>query len=143
MSTVGAVDHTVQLTHEWLKDLRQIGEFDSDEQAWSALRAVSQAVRDRLTVDEASHLAAQLPCLIRGVYFEGWSPSNVPVKARSRDQFLGLVNEKMSGGTSIAPQHAAEAVFRLLNDRITPGEVDDVRHMLPLEVQELWSVSKS
>jgi uncharacterized protein (DUF2267 family) len=51
-------------------------------QSYSALRAVLHALRDRLTVAETAHLSAQLPMLIRGIYFKGWDPTKVPVRSK-------------------------------------------------------------
>ena len=34
-----------------------------------------QALRDRLTVDEAVEFAFQLPQLLRVIYYEGWTPA--------------------------------------------------------------------
>jgi len=138
MNDIKPLNHTVQLTLEWLDELKEIGDFAGEEQAYSALRAVSHALRDRLTVDEAAHLGAQLPMLVRGFYFEGWAPASTPKKIRSKPEFLEYVKEKMSGGTNLEPDHAVRAVFALLDRRITPGEIEDVRDMLPAELQELW-----
>ena len=38
-------------------------------------------LRDRLTVDVAAKLAAQLPTLIRGIYYEDWDPSRTPYQS--------------------------------------------------------------
>jgi hypothetical protein len=57
------------------------------------LRETLHAVRDFLTVDEAADLSAQLPVLIRGLFFEGWVPAKTPAKMRSVDQFLERVTK--------------------------------------------------
>ena len=44
------------------------------------MRATLHALRDRLTVEEAAQFAAQLPMLIRGFYYEGWNPTDKPVR---------------------------------------------------------------
>lgn len=68
-------DRTLQKTNLWLGDV--MAELDTEDrhQAYSALRATLHALRDRLTVDEAAQLAAQLPLLVRGIYYENWRPA--------------------------------------------------------------------
>jgi uncharacterized protein (DUF2267 family) len=39
------------------------------------LRATLHALRDRLIIDEVAQLSAQLPMLIRGLYYKGWDPT--------------------------------------------------------------------
>ena len=84
MSTTGldAFDTTLQKTAVWLKEI--MAEFGSKDRhlAYLALRATLHALRDRLTVEEAVHLGAQLPMLVRGFYYEGWTPSGKPVKVK-------------------------------------------------------------
>jgi len=48
--------------------------------AYKGLRAVLQTVRVRLPLDLAVHFGAQLPMLVRGLYYEGWEPSKGPIK---------------------------------------------------------------
>ncbi len=135
---VSTLEATYHKTVDWLKELKQIGQFDDEAQAYTALRAVLQALRDRLTVEEASDLAAQLPMLVRGIYYEGWNPAITPVRTRTRDDFLLLVREKMSGGSAVDEEHAVRCVFRLLDHRISAGEMSDVKQVLPQSMRDLW-----
>lgn len=57
------------------------------------LRAWLHVVRDRLTVDSAAHLGAQLPELLRGTSYGGWVPSRVPIRYDS-----AALREKFSHG---------------------------------------------
>ena len=96
------------------------------------------ALRDRLTVDEASHLGAQLPMLVRGIYYEGWKPAATPHRERTLDEFLQHVEREMRYNVDVAPMLAVSAVFVLLDRKITAGEVHDIQHMLPEPVRALW-----
>ena len=74
MSTTGldVFDRTVQETNLWLKSLMEKLVTDDRHVAYFALRATMHALRDRIGPDNAVHLGAQLPMLIRGLYYEGW-----------------------------------------------------------------------
>jgi len=70
----GMFAETIEKTGLWLEDLAQeLGNIPA-QRAYSILRAVLHALRDRLTVEEAVKLGAQLPLLVRGFYYEGWRP---------------------------------------------------------------------
>jgi uncharacterized protein (DUF2267 family) len=43
-------------------------------QSYAALGAVLHALRDRLTVEETAQLGAQLPMLVRGIFYAEWDP---------------------------------------------------------------------
>lgn len=94
-------------------------------------------MRDRLTVDEAAHLGAQLPLVVRGIYYEGWRPAELPRKQRHREEFLASI-EKRLADTGIDPEAACRATFGLLRDHVSRGEIEDVQHMMPAELRELW-----
>ena len=132
-------DSTLQKTNEWLKALgRELGTSTGSRQLL-AFRCVLHALRDRLQADEAAELAAQFPLLLKGVYFDGWRPSATPLKARTMEEFLALVLRPLPLGT---PQEEAErftrAVFTVLAERVSIGEVRDVLGMLPAELKVLW-----
>lgn len=142
---VSALDHTVQETHEWLAQLTREGPFSTHQQAYSWLRAVLHSLRDRLTVEEATHLASQLPMLVRGFYYEGWRPALAPNDEQTRAEFFASIAESLDGArASDAEMTAAtRAVFALLEDRLSEGQVRHVLSQLPAELQGLWSVEPS
>src|ERR1700704_1005838 len=139
MSATGleVFDTTLQKTNSWLKDLMEQTGWDRHK-AYQALRAVLHALRDRLTVEEAAEFGAQLPMLIRGIYYEGWDPTGKPVKERHREQFLARIREHFPADEDVNPKAIADAVFSLLAERISAGEIEDVKHILPVEIRSLW-----
>lgn len=140
MSTTGleAFDTTLQKTQGWFKDVMEELGWDDRHKAYLALRTVLHALRDRLVVEEAVQLGAQLPMLIRGFYYEGWKPSGKPVKERHREDFLATIAYAFRNDLSPAPQAIARAVFTVLTRRITEGEIEDIKHLLPKELREMW-----
>jgi uncharacterized protein (DUF2267 family) len=132
-------ESALQKSNEWLNQLAPELGPGGPNRALLALRSVLHALRDRLPPNEAVDLAAQLPLLIKGVYFDGWHPSATPVKARSKAEFLGLV-AKHAGGRMAEDEaeRMTRAVFRLLARHVTSGEVEDIRGDLPAELAEFW-----
>lgn len=141
-------DSTVQTTYEWLRDVgRALGD-DRRHLAYLALRGTLHALRDFLPLEESAQISAQLPMLVRGIYFEGWAPSKTPEKDRSRERFLGRVEAALERSMWNEPrpidtEAAARAVLSVLTDRVSAGEMDQVRHVMPERVRELWPPASS
>ena len=142
-NSVEAFDTTIQKTNEWLRDIAlEIGD-DNRRHAYLALRGTLHAVRDFLPIDESAQFSAQLPMLVRGIYFEGWNPSDTPTKDRSREHFLGRIETALERALRnedypIDADQAARAVLRVISDRIAGGEMDQVRRVMPERVRDLW-----
>lgn len=142
MSTTGleVFDTTLQKTHVWLNDVMQeLGWEDERPRAYLALRTVLHALRDRLTVEEAMQLGAQLPMLIRGFYYEGWKLTDKPLKERHKEEFLAHIKHAFRNDERMDPERIARGVFQVLARRISEGEIEDIKHLLPAELRELWS----
>ena len=142
-TTPEVFDSTVQQTNEWLRDIAAELDDDNRRHAYLALRGTLHAIRDFLPIDESAHLSAQLPMLVRGFYFEGWDPSRTPEEDRSRESFLGRTEHALERAlwnedTDVTAERAARAVLRVLADRISAGELDQVRNAMPERVRELW-----
>jgi len=134
------IDHSAEQARSWLRELA--GELGEDDQraAYRALRAVLHTLRDRLTVDEAVQLAAQLPTLIRGTYYEGWRPAAVPERYHDVESFLSRVAREASTGETEASL-AVAAVTRVLRRHVSEGELDDVLAVVPETLRPLLSAS--
>ncbi len=131
-------DRTLDKTNLWLKELMELLGTDDRHRAYSILRVTLHALRDRLTIEEGAQLAAQLPLLIRGVYYEGWNPAKNAVRDRSKDHFLARIQGELANGSEIDPEQAARSVFLLLDRHVTHGEINDVEHILPAHIRQLW-----
>ncbi|WP_407167154.1 DUF2267 domain-containing protein [Bradyrhizobium sp. ORS 111] len=139
MSATGldVFDRTIHLTNVWLDEI--MATLPRDKQlAWHVLGAVLRTVRDRVPLNLAVHLGAQLPLLVRGTYFEQWRPSETPRTWRSQQEFLALISAQMNSDKPVDSAEAARAVFRVLNHHIDPNQAEKVRHSLPEEVRALW-----
>jgi uncharacterized protein (DUF2267 family) len=135
MHHVEIIDRNVEKTHVWLNELAEELETDDRQLAYRVLRAFLHAVRDRLTVDEAAQLAAQLPDLIRGIYYEGWVPSRTPVKYRHLDEFLRRVSDEALLAGETDASYAATAAAMVLRRHVSEGEIKDVLAMLPEDLR--------
>lgn len=138
MTTTGVrtFDQSLETTKEWLQEVQELMGLDDEQRAFRVMRAVLQALRDRLTVEEAAQFAAQLPMLLQGVYYHGWTPTGKPLKIRSRQEFLDRVAEGLMREHD--PEEACRTVFRVLEDRMTGGEIEDVKRILPQSIRDLW-----
>lgn len=137
MSLSAPVAHAVETMQLWLKELRDRAELADEGSAYAVLRAVLHQLRDRLTVEEAVDLGAQLPVMVRGVYFEGWRPHKVPRKLRSRQAFLDELSDQLLPHT-YPVDWAVSAVFDLMTHHCDPGEINDVIGQLPDDLKDLW-----
>ena len=136
-------DRTIQTTNIWLDDLMHELGWSDRHQAFHALRVVLHTLRDRLPVNNSAHLAAQLPMLIRGLFFENWEPAKTTVKERSRDEFLMHITDSFVFTIDADSRQIANAVFRVLSKHISEGEIEKIRHALPKTVRDLWPIDPS
>jgi uncharacterized protein (DUF2267 family) len=130
------IDRTVTKTYEWLRAVADRGNFDDMHRAYQILRAVLHALRDRLTSDVAAHVSAQLPVLVRGVFYEGWDPTKTPERM-SASEFLARVEKEANlKGTSEA-EDATRAVMAVLWDELGEGTIKHLMSVLPRDFAAL------
>jgi uncharacterized protein (DUF2267 family) len=133
---LAGLETTVQKTHQWLNEIMDALGAHDEHFAYGALRAVLHGLRDRLTVDEAVQLGAQLPMLIRGLYYEGWCPRGKPTKTH-KAEFLETIRSHLAPDR-MHPEVVARAVLVVLARHVTAGEVRDVKANLSTELRDLW-----
>ncbi len=142
-NSVEVLDTTVHKTYEWLRDIALELGIDNRRYAYLALRGTLHAVRDFLPLDESAQLSAQLPMLVRGIYFEGWNPASTSEQDRSRERFLDQVEAALERALwneeyPIDAEQAARAVLRVLSDRVSGGEISQMRRTMPKSIRDLW-----
>src|SRR5690606_30155842 len=135
---IATLDGAASQVNVWLNEVAQAAHIDDKNEAYRLLRATLQALRDWLGVDEAADLGAQLPTLLRGIYYEGWNPSATPVHPRSKEDFVARVQHAFQADPLKNPDLAIHAVFTVLNRHVTPGQIAQVRHALQKPLRELW-----
>jgi uncharacterized protein (DUF2267 family) len=131
-------ERTNHEAHEWVNDLSGRIGWRNEREVLRLLRTVLCQIRDHLPVDEMAQFAAQLPLILRGMFYEGWQPKNTPVHERHASDFVAAVEEMVGDVTDYRAATDIKAVFNVINARISRGEVEDVRACLPKELRDLW-----
>ena len=135
---LSSFDETVHVSNQWLSELMRAVNWDDKYRAYRLLRATLHALRDRLMPHEAVHLGAQLPMLIRGVYYDGWHMRDTPRAERTKGAFLAHIEAAFKQDPNEDTEALVKEVFRLLARKISPGEIKDVTAVLPPELRALW-----
>ena len=138
VKTINVFEKTTRKTNDWLNEIMDQLDWADPHKAYKALRVVLHTLRDCLTVEEAADLAAQLPMLIRGLYYEGWTPAGKPIKHQTHDGFIERVNQSFTEDDFVESEDITRAVFEVLRNHVSPGEIQDVIGCLPKGLRELW-----
>ncbi|MBV7703815.1 DUF2267 domain-containing protein [Nocardia nova] len=115
--------------HTWLRTVADRLATEDRTFALRALRAWLHTVRDRLDVPVAAHFSAQLPELLRGIFYEGWVPAHVPVHHDVTTFVDAFAHE-----AGVSPDEAVAligAVTIALSDVFSPGHLDHVLAVVP------------
>lgn len=135
------LDSAIQKFNLWLKELDEKFHWDDRHKTYKALQVTLHAIRDHLTINQSAHFSAQLPMVARGIYYDGWVPARVPVKERRLQQFYDRIRDNFDrapGGDMLDPEWIVTSVFELLNEHVSPGEIDDIRSELPKAIRNIW-----
>lgn len=132
-------DKTIQQTNVWLDEIME--DVGPDRKlAWHVLGGVLRTLRDRLQPELALHVSAQLPLLVRGIFFEGWRSPVSSEKYRHESAFLEHLVENTIGGRPVDPTLASRAVFGVLSRHLDVGLVRKVIESLPAPIRAHWPV---
>jgi uncharacterized protein (DUF2267 family) len=143
MSNTGfeVFDATARASLTWIDQVCQaLGGQTQRQDGYQALRGVLHTLRDCSTVEEAADLGAQLPFLLRGVYYEGWKPKDVPTRLDGADEFMRTVEQNMGlTATNMQTEDAIRAVSSVLKEHLTTGQLDAISGLLPEAIGVMWS----
>ena len=131
---------------QFVKEIAQeLGTPEDKARGARIMRAVLHAFRNRLTPVESLQLIAQFPMLIKAIYVDGWQLGHKPDPIRHVGDFIEAVRE--AGGkatvndfvTDYEALEAIHAVFRVLKNHVSEGEIQDILATLPVELRPLMA----
>ena len=139
MTKAAVLDTSLQRTHEWLRDIADELGFDNERAAYAALRGTLHAIRDRLPTELVAHFGAEMPMLVRGIYYEGWHPSADRLKAAHDSDFRDSMHRELQAHDELQDvERVARSVFSVLDRRMEPGQIERVIDALPKDTRRLW-----
>ncbi|OBB63057.1 MULTISPECIES: DUF2267 domain-containing protein [unclassified Mycobacterium] len=132
---VTAVDHAIDAAHTWINDVAK--EFDTEDRefAYRVLRAWLHTLRDRLTVEASAHFAAQLPDLIRGIFYQAWNPNAVPDKYDAKAYAVRFSREANIALDDVGT--AAAATTAAVLHHLPVAQIDKALGQLPMEIRKI------
>lgn len=131
-------DHTVQEANIWLKAVAEQLHFEERRHAYSALRATLHALRDRLTPESAVHFGAQLPMVVRGLYYEGWRIVGKPREDHTVNEFCDHVASELPPNFPMDALTVTRGVFAVIFKELDPGETAKIIDQWPVPLRSLW-----
>lgn len=139
MSSTGldTFDTTLQETNALLHEIEIALSWEGHRRkTYDALRAVLQTLRDRMTIEETAHFSAQLPLLIRGIFYEGWDPTRVPIKM-DKGRFLQRITQLGNFTEEVDTEQTVRVIMQSLKSFVNAGEIEDVKGILPKDIASL------
>jgi uncharacterized protein (DUF2267 family) len=133
-------ERSIQKAGRWIDDLERYMGWENPHQTYEALGVVLHVLRDRIPVHQAVALGAQLPLLLRGLYFQNWDVSRSPGKYRHARDFLahvreGLIEHRLE---FVPEERLVEGVVAVISQRISEGEYASLRRALPAEIRRYF-----
>jgi uncharacterized protein (DUF2267 family) len=122
----------------WLDEICDELEFADRRDALHALRAALHVLRDRLSPEQNAHLSAQLPTLIRGIYYEAWRPGEGIHVERRIELYLAEMQRELGNRSELDPFDAARTVYTVVQRHVSEGEIVKLTATLPHQLRILW-----
>ena len=131
------LETSLQVTNDWLREVGTALGVDR-QHSLHALRAVLTTLRDRLPARQSARLAAELPLLVRGLFYESYQPDDVPLPLRTQEEFVTLVARRFGNIGPVSPRAASINVLRVLRHHLSYPLLETVKDSLPTEIRALF-----
>jgi uncharacterized protein (DUF2267 family) len=137
---IDSLDASIDKTNTWLADVAASFGTQDRRLAYRVTRSWLHTLRDRLPVTVAAHVSAQLPELLRGVFYDGWNPSKVPIKY-DRDEYIGRFARDAQIHQTEVP-NAGRLVTAAMGLHMSPGVINEALGVLPADIRGLFLPDK-
>lgn len=135
-----SLDRAINNTVQWIEDIQKELDWESRENTYKATKAVLQALRDRLPIEEVVHLCANLPMIMKGMLMDGYDYKAKPEKVKTVEEFDLAIQQYYDGSRRdiVYSEDAAKAVVTVFNRRMGGGEMQKVAAALPQLIRRLF-----
>ena len=127
---------------EWqafLDDVKDRMSLESDNMAYTAVDAVLQVFRRRLTAQQGLDFAGVLPSVLRAIFVKGWYVTLPPVPFPSRGELIREVKE-VRLNHNLTPDNAIDATAWAVRRSCDAKDFDRVLESLPEGAVSFWHV---
>lgn len=123
---------------DFVRDLCAQGNW-SEEEAIRNAASVLTRLEQRLTGEEASNLAAQLPFKLQEILAEAGRPaSGKPIEKFHKGDYVAAIARDL-GKSADQAETIIRNVFTAVRSRVSEGEAGDVESQLPKDLKPLWA----
>lgn len=127
---------------EWrafLDDVKERMSLTSDNMAYTAVDAVFQVFRRRLTAQEGLNFASVLPSVLRAIFLHNWDVTEPRAAFGDREALIAEVKQ-VRVNHNLTPDNAIEATAWAVR-RCTDGrDFERVLAKLPADARAFWHV---
>ena len=139
----------VKLNNEILTELNNDLGLSSKDVMITAriLKSVLHALRYHLTIEKSFQLLDQLPLVIKMLYVDDWDISRSGKPLQSLKELIHEIIQSDSPmshydfGSAKDMDNAIIAVFKVLRRHISLIELEDIKSVMPDDVECLWNFS--
>jgi uncharacterized protein (DUF2267 family) len=141
------IDEAVHKLNIWLLQLMKELNWDSRERALSAYRATMHTLRDLLPYHNAVHLGAQLPLILKGIYYDGWVPKDIPLyEVNTPAEFYELIRCELGSGNlkfdNETIKKFTHAVLKTMVNHMGESEMRKIKAVLRENVRDIIPISR-
>lgn len=127
---------------EWrafLDDVKDRMCLTSDNSAYTAVDAVLQVFRRRLTAQQGLEFADVLPSVLRAIFVHGWDVSQGPVPFAERSALIAETKQ-IRANHNLTPDNAIEATAWAIRRCTNKRDFERVLQKMPIGAVEYWHV---
>jgi uncharacterized protein (DUF2267 family) len=76
--------------------------------------------------------------LVRGIYYEGWDPTQNPSRERTAEEFAAALLDYFPQDIAVDYERVMSGCLRVMTKHVDPGITRHIRGAMPRSIAELW-----
>lgn len=139
MSTQYTFDQYGEKARDWVRELAAELSIP-EEKAYRIIRVVLHSLRNHIPIAESFHLIAQLPLIWKGIYVDGWKPSQEFNRLGDMADYIQSIRNEDKGmagydfGNDTNAKKALLSVWKLMANHVSDQEMWHICNTLPEEI---------